>query len=69
MVQVNGLEKTTDLINFIDLTTMQKIQGALYTGMKIGYPKAVKSIVSLSIVILLCLVFYFTYNCVKKYKI
>jgi hypothetical protein len=66
MVQVNGLQKTTDLINFVDLTTIQKIQGALYTGMKIGYPKAVKPILFLCIVILLGLVFYLTYRGIKK---
>jgi hypothetical protein len=61
IVQVNGLEKSTDLINFTNLTKFQKLQVALYTGFQINYPRYIRPVVIvvvLSIIILCALLIY-----------
>jgi len=57
IVQVNGLERTTDLVSFKTLSLLQKAEVALYTGFQINYPKFVKPLViSLAIIIFISIV-------------
>ena len=45
LVQVDGLKKGSELIDFVVPTTWEKLQIALYTGFNIGYPSSVVPIV------------------------
>jgi hypothetical protein len=68
LVQVTGLKKPTELIPFIDISTLDKLQIALYTGWQIGYPAWVKPITMIFILMVVALIVVLLRKIRKKHK-
>ena len=71
LVQVNGLDRGSDLINFVVPTTWEKLQIALYTGFHIGYPSSVAPAVigaGIGVLLILVLIIVLIVAAVKKHR-
>ena len=68
VVQVAGLERPSDLVAYVDVSTWDKFRIAMYTGFHVGFPSAVVPI-TISVSIILVGAIVFTVLAVRHHKI
>jgi len=68
VVQVDGLERPSDLVPFVEVSGWDKFRIVMYTGFHVGYPSSVLPI-TISISVVLIIIVVFIVLAVRRHKV